>query len=159
MTLLETQILTLFKDGCKAEDISLDLGLELSAVKYALSKWDTSYRKEVRKPTQELISDSDMEEISAAYKDIALNPEYPPEVRERALKFCWNEYKGRNDLGTINADGQTGMNFIVFNQTIQASKEKTLQRLKTLPKSPMLIDVGFEREDASEPILDTANAI
>ena len=104
------------------EEISMDEGLEVEVVKACLARHSAKYLEQNggTKKAGKDITDAEYQVLMTAYKSLALNAE-DEGVRERALRNCINEYKGRNDVKESTLGGGN-VNLIVLNESIQKAR-------------------------------------
>lgn len=121
----DTQIKLMYEQGVSPEEIASELGAEVSSIKATLLSCSRLYRQRVNgkdEEKQEDIEETEWDEIRQAYKQLALNSDNPV-VQEKALRFLWQEKKGRNNLVPKVPQG-TGINLLILNSTLTEAKKK-----------------------------------
>lgn len=125
------------EDGLSAEDIAAGMGLDAALVRGVLAGASAEYRLEQAAvgnlDPYEIVTDGDFKRIRDAYKDLALNdPNTPPHVRERMLRWMLDEKKGRNRVKEI-APG-ININILNLNKRLQEIQAKSAKALEVLAK-------------------------
>jgi len=110
------------------EQIAVEVGLEEIAVKACLSSYSSLYNDQMSSEKEEEdISDEEFAQIKMAYKQLMFSED--DRVKEKALRFLWDEKKGRNkqkDTLILNAGK---INILAFNDRLikaRQAKEKFL---------------------------------
>lgn len=124
MNAVDTQILTLSKEGLSAEEIAEALSLDEGAVKFSLLENSPEFRRSNNKAVEikKDVTDDELDEFFTAYKDLVRNTDNPF-IKEKGLRFLINEAKGRNDTQKNFLPLNGGINILLFNESIKRIKE------------------------------------
>lgn len=131
MTAGDTQVKMLYEQGVSPEEIAETLGMETAAVKATLLSVSNVYRRRVNgkdSAVEEAVSPDEFSQIKEAYFSMALDGDTHPHVKEKMLRFLWNEHKGRNELVQKTPTGP-GINLVVLNNQIQQAKERATKAI------------------------------
>lgn len=141
MSAQSKEIVSMFEVcGMTPEQISDEVGIELAVVKCCLKANSSAYNETVL-PEHD-ITDAEFEQIKMGYKQLMFSED--EKVRERALRFLWNEKKGRNEDKTMIANiGK--MNIIMFNERLNKARQAR-ERFLSKNNSEPAIDVPSEKE-------------
>lgn len=132
----EHQVVSMYELGSMSPgDISESTGYDLLAIKTTLASHSKIYRERMEQtalvtqangtvvPSRDEgdISDSEMAMIKSGILDIAFNaPEEQLNTKFRALKFLFQEKKGRNNVATVSS---IKINMLTINQGLQQARE------------------------------------
>lgn len=142
--------------GMSPEEIQEGLfqDMEVATIKAALfqfsAKWRALHTDKTLNPAlgqQEIAKDVTEEEfqlIKGAYKQLALHSENE-EIKARALKWLWNEHKGRNEPKQNKQLPNITFNVAVFNEHMKQAK-KAIATVVEQPKSLAVADYKEEKE-------------
>ena len=122
----ETQIRALAGQGMPAEDISRELGVELTAVKIFMDEEDEAFSKEEKRSARKVIA-----EISKGGLTIMGDP-IPAVVQLKAAMYV---HSGGNVTGTPN-----GLNIHALQQMILASRQSATQKMVTVLGNSVTVD-------------------
>jgi len=143
MTALEQTILADWEQNkTPIEVIAADQDLEVEVIKSVLMRHSSQYREQNKsgdapspEKEQELLRKAEVEELEAAYKQLALYTDNE-HIKERALRHLINDRKGRLDkrVGTgMSMVKNTKINVMVLNETFKRNRqEKMLRQIKDL---------------------------
>ena len=143
MTALEQTILADWESNkTPIEVIAADQELEIEVIKSVLMRHSSQYREQNKsgnvdspEKEQELLRKAEVEELEAAYKQLALYTDNE-HIKERALRHLINDRKGRLDkkVGTgMSMVKNTKINVMVLNETFKKNRqEKMLKQIKDL---------------------------
>lgn len=120
------------------EDIAAQEGLEVESVKAILAGHSSLYRERLRSDSAtEDISNGEFEDIKSAMKQIALYGEQEG-VRLKALRFLWDEKKGRNEIKKDEGARNLRVNVLIFNQQLKKIREVRSKVRDT--QTPQILD-------------------
>lgn len=136
MTNNNSEIIAMYENlGMSPEEISLNEGHNLAAIKLVLLQGSVKYREDegsnaAPNPSEggsQHISDEEEKLLWDAYKHIAFCGEVEG-VRAKVIRDCLNEKYGRNDISKLLKNGGN-VNVVVINDAITKTRE-VLRRVK-----------------------------
>lgn len=134
------QVLTAYEQcNMSPEDISLDLGYALEAVKLCLLQNSKKYKalvttKDGDFANRELFDENDVALAKRTMKELCIASEVDS-VRFKAAEFIINEKMGRNDVKALQA---TGVSISQFNDMMQ----KARSAMEAAKRKARVIDVS-----------------
>ena len=141
MTAAHTQIKTAFEvNGMSPEEISVDLGFDLGAVKSILLQCSSDYRKAFDKNGEGLdFSDEDLRianriilEAATSASDSDGNPDY--RCRSQNAQYIRDDKKGRKELKKVMA-GNT-FNIFALNEQFKEAREAMSKNMGMVIEAP-----------------------
>ena len=151
------EIIHMFEnEGMSVEEIATARDYEVVAVKNILSIGSKQYRDECKTSEEELISDAEARSIVEAMKGLGFSAENEL-VRFNALKYLFDEKKGRNDKKETQA---VSLNVQLLNTELKKIKqleESRPVRSMMAPISKQLTDVD-RSTSAPGPVVEISDS-